>query len=86
VTDLAHLPAAVLDGYLRHALSPDHRQQVRAHLDTCEPCWNAWNRYRWDSATSSPVYAQLVAGPGSWLRCVTSSGAGSAVLIRITFM
>lgn len=61
MTNLAHHPsAASLDGYLHHALRPDHQQQVRAHLDACGPCWNAWNRHRWDAATSGPVYAQLV--------------------------
>jgi SAM-dependent methyltransferase len=61
VTDqLHHLPTGVLDGYLHHTLPPDHEQQIRAHLDACGPCWSGWNRYRWDAAASSPVYAQLV--------------------------
>lgn len=60
MTTSVHPPTAMLDCYLRHALAPDHHQQVRAHLDACETCWDAWNRHRWDAAAGSPVYAQLV--------------------------
>lgn len=68
MTDLVHLSGAVLDGYLHHTLPQGHQQQVRAHLDTCGPCWNAWNRHRWDAAATSPVYAQLVAFLGADFR------------------
>ncbi len=78
MTDPAHLPTTVLDGYLRHTLPPDHHQQVRAHLDTCGPCWNAWNRHRWDAATSSPVYAQLVEFLGPDFRPYFDSSRGLA--------
>ncbi|MGH8921677.1 MAG: hypothetical protein ACRD0H_25630 [Actinomycetes bacterium] len=59
MTGPAHLSSSVLDEYLHHTLQLSHHQQVRAHLDTCEPCWQAWNRYRWDAAGTSPLYAQL---------------------------
>ncbi|MGH3913781.1 MAG: methyltransferase domain-containing protein [Pseudonocardiaceae bacterium] len=59
MTGPTHLSSSVLEEYLHHTLPPSHHQQVRAHLDTCEPCWQAWNRYRWDAASTSPLYAQL---------------------------
>ncbi|MGH3898066.1 MAG: hypothetical protein ACRDTA_07370 [Pseudonocardiaceae bacterium] len=55
----AHLPTTVLDGYLHHTLPSTDHQQIRAHLDCCEPCWQAWNRHRWDAARPSDLYAQL---------------------------
>jgi hypothetical protein len=59
MTDPTHLTTTALDGYLRHALPADEYQKVRVHLDHCELCWQAWNRYRWDTARASPLYAQL---------------------------
>ncbi|MFD2422416.1 methyltransferase domain-containing protein [Amycolatopsis pigmentata] len=59
MTDTAHLPTAALEGYLRNALLPSHRQQVRTHLDACKACWTAWNRHRWDAASTDPLYSQL---------------------------
>ncbi|MPZ66040.1 MAG: hypothetical protein GEU83_11175 [Pseudonocardiaceae bacterium] len=54
VTGSAHIPATGLDGYLHRTLPPTDHRQIHAHLDGCEPCWQAWNRYRWDAARSSP--------------------------------
>lgn len=59
MTDIAHVPATVLDGYLHRILPPAAHQRVREHLDHCERCWQAWNRHRWDAARPSPLYAQL---------------------------
>ncbi|MGH3928604.1 MAG: zf-HC2 domain-containing protein [Pseudonocardiaceae bacterium] len=59
MTGPAHLSSSALDEYLHHTLPPSHHQQVRAHLNACEPCWQAWNRYRWDAASTSPLYAEL---------------------------
>ena len=64
----AHLPPSVLDGYLNHTRPTEHHQQIRAHLDTCERCWRAWNRHRWDAASTSPVYGQLVEFLGTGFR------------------
>jgi hypothetical protein len=55
-----HLPAAALEGYLRHSVTAERQREIRAHLDACAACWAAWNRHRWDAAAGSPVYDQLV--------------------------
>lgn len=59
MTSPAHLPTTVLDAYLHHTLPPRKHHHIRGHLDRCEPCWQAWNRHRWDAARPSPLYAQL---------------------------
>jgi hypothetical protein len=67
MTSPAHLPNTVLDGYLHHTLPPSNHQQVRAH-HCCQPCWQAWNRHRWDAARSSPLYTQLAEFLGAAFR------------------
>ena len=59
VTGQAHVQAGVLDQYLHRTLPSREHQQLRAHLDECQPCWRAWNHHRWDAARANPLYAQL---------------------------
>ncbi|HEX9358512.1 MAG TPA: HAD-IA family hydrolase [Streptosporangiaceae bacterium] len=51
--------------YLRHALPAPAMAEVRAHLDSCECCWQEWNRYRWDAAAGTAIYEQMRAFLGS---------------------
>lgn len=60
-----HMRAIDLRGYLRRTLSGERREHVRGHLDDCLPCWNAWNRFRWDHARSTRLYAELAEFLGS---------------------
>jgi hypothetical protein len=60
VSTRPHLPAAALEGYLRHSVPTERQREIRAHLDNCDLCWATWNRHRWDAAADSPVYAHLV--------------------------
>ncbi len=48
-----------------HALPPAAMADVRGHLDTCEPCWQRWNRYRWDAAAGTALQEQMRAFLGS---------------------
>jgi 2-polyprenyl-3-methyl-5-hydroxy-6-metoxy-1,4-benzoquinol methylase len=59
MTGARHLSTTVLDGYLHHTLPPRDHQQVQVHLDRCEPCWQTWNRHRWNAARPNPLYTQL---------------------------
>jgi SAM-dependent methyltransferase len=46
----------------RFLTEPDNttdRRVLRAHLDSCPPCWSTWNRYRWDQAAGTPLYRDL---------------------------
>ena len=54
-----------LHGYLRGSLTPVRRAGVRDHLDACRPCWDRWNRHRWDAARQHPLYDELAAFLGS---------------------
>lgn len=50
---------ALLDAYLHRHLSQPQHSMLRDHLDTCQPCWEIWNRYRWDAAAGHPLIAAL---------------------------
>jgi hypothetical protein len=58
---LAGCPAvpALLDAYLHRRLPHPQHVMLRDHLDTCQPCWEIWNRYRWDAAAGHPLLAAL---------------------------
>ena len=50
---------ALLDAYLHRRLPHPQHVMLRDHLDTCQPCWTIWNRYRWDAAAGHPLVAAL---------------------------
>lgn len=50
---------AVLGDYLTGDLPPERAAGIRDHLDACEPCWQRWNRLRWDAAAGTPLYGEL---------------------------
>lgn len=57
----------VLYAYLTRILSPDAQEAVKHHLDTCPPCHEDWNRFRWDQAKGQPGYQE-------WLRYLAEQG------------
>lgn len=61
-----HLDDEDLEGYLHRSLLPTRRGTVHRHLDACAPCWDRWNRHRWDAARRHPLHDELAAflGPG----------------------
>lgn len=65
VTMSCPLMPPLLGPYLRHTLAGAAMGQVRGHLDTCEPCWQEWNRYRWDAAAGTALHEQMRAFLGS---------------------
>ncbi|HUY46625.1 MAG TPA: zf-HC2 domain-containing protein [Streptosporangiaceae bacterium] len=50
---------ALLDAYLHRRLPHPQHAMFRDHLDTCQPCWEIWNRYRWDAAAGQRLLAAL---------------------------
>jgi dTMP kinase len=50
---------ALLDAYLHRRLPDPGHAILRDHLDSCQPCWAIWNRYRWDAAVGHPLVAAL---------------------------
>ncbi len=50
---------ALLDAYLHRRLPHPQHVMLRDHLDTCQPCWEIWNRHRWDAAAGHPLVAAL---------------------------
>lgn len=54
-----HLQATDLRDYLHHTLTASRSAHLRTHLDACQHCWNAWNRFRWDHACTTPLYQDL---------------------------
>jgi hypothetical protein len=59
---------ALLGAYLRRQLPCPQHAMLRDHLDTCQPCWAIWNRYRWDAAAGHPLVAELRGFLGSAYR------------------
>ncbi|MEV4091076.1 class I SAM-dependent methyltransferase [Streptosporangium saharense] len=50
---------AAFGSYLRAANGRGAHTAVHAHLTTCPACRDAWNRYRWDQASDSPLLREL---------------------------
>lgn len=48
-----------LDAYLHQALNCNDHNEIKQHLATCEKCWQKWNRYRWDAASTTALYDDL---------------------------
>ncbi|MDQ7904688.1 hypothetical protein RB614_09160 [Phytohabitans sp. ZYX-F-186] len=48
------------DQYLVRRLPPHVDLAVRSHLDQCDPCWQAWDRLRWDRAAGTTLHTELV--------------------------
>jgi hypothetical protein len=54
-----HLRPTDLRSHLRRTAPGEQDGHIRTHLDTCLRCWTAWNRFRWDQARTTSLYAEL---------------------------
>lgn len=50
-----HLTYEQLRFFLLHLHDYSHKEQntIKRHLAVCRPCWDTWNKVRWDAAESS---------------------------------
>jgi hypothetical protein len=56
---------AGLAGFLEGTMSRAGTALLRAHLDACAPCWEAWNAFRWERASGTGLYRDLRAFLGA---------------------
>lgn len=61
MTYTKHYKYNQLKDYLKkkHALSKLEISTVKKHIDTCDTCWDTWNRVRWDQAKYKDGFQDL---------------------------
>jgi len=54
-----HVDLEQMQLMLKHSVAPQIRVGAKNHINTCQHCWNLWNKVRWDRAMSSKGIQEL---------------------------